>query len=110
MSASKLPDVGTTVFTVMSRRAAETGAVNLGQGFPDYPIDPRLAELVQQAMSAGHNQYAPMPGVPALLEQIAAKLQRSYGVTVDAEQRDHRHARRHRGDLLRDPGARRAGR
>jgi methionine transaminase len=85
MSANKLPDVGTTVFTVMSRRAAETGAVNLGQGFPDYPIDPRLAVLVQQAMSAGHNQYAPMPGVPALLEQIAAKLQRSYGVAFDPE-------------------------
>lgn len=82
---SKLPDVGTTVFTVMSRRAAETGAVNLGQGFPDYPIDPRLAELVQQAMAAGHVQYAPMPGVPALLVQIAAKLRRTRGVVVDAE-------------------------
>ena len=80
----KLPDVGTTVFTVMSRRAAETGAVNLGQGYPDYPIDTRLAELVQQAMSEGHNQYAPMPGVPALVEQIAIKLQRVYGVAVDA--------------------------
>lgn len=81
---SKLPDVGTTVFTVMSRRAAESGAINLGQGFPDYPIDPRLPELVQQAMAAGHNQYAPMPGVPALLEQIAVKLQRVYGIAVDA--------------------------
>jgi methionine transaminase len=79
----KLPDVGTTVFSVMSRRAAEAGAVNLGQGFPDYPIDPRLTELVGQAMAEGHNQYAPMPGVPALLEQIARKLQRVYGVTVD---------------------------
>jgi len=79
----KLPDVGTTVFTVMSRRAAETGAVNLGQGFPDYPIDARLAELVHKAMADGHNQYAPMPGVPALLEQIAAKLQRVYDVNVD---------------------------
>jgi methionine aminotransferase len=81
--AGKLPEVGTTVFTVMSRRAAETGAVNLGQGFPDYPIDGRLTELVQQAMAAGHNQYAPMPGVPALLEQIAVKLRRVYGITVD---------------------------
>lgn len=80
----KLPDVGTTVFTVMSRRAAESGAVNLGQGYPDYPIDTRLAELVQQAMSEGHNQYAPMPGVPALMEQIAIKLHRVYGVVVDA--------------------------
>ena len=81
----KLPDVGTTVFTVMSRRAAEADAINLGQGYPDYPIDTRLAELVQQAMAEGHNQYAPMPGVPALLEQIAVKLRRVYGVTVDAE-------------------------
>ena len=81
--SSKLPDVGTTVFTVMSRRAAETGAINLGQGFPDYPIDQRLPELVQQAMAEGHNQYAPMPGVPSLLEQIAAKLRRVYGIDVD---------------------------
>ena len=82
----KLPDVGTTVFTVMSRRAAETGAINLGQGFPDYPIDTRLTELVTQAMSDGHNQYAPMPGVPALLEAIACKLQRFYGIAVDPGQ------------------------
>ena len=82
---SKLPDVGTTVFTVMSRRAAETGAINLGQGFPDYPIDARLTALVTQAMNQGHNQYAPMIGVPALREQIARKLRRSYAVTVDPE-------------------------
>jgi len=82
---SKLPDVGTTVFTVMSRRAAQTGAVNLGQGFPDYPIDPRLTELVTQAMQEGHNQYAPMAGVPQLCEQIAAKLQRCYAIQVDGE-------------------------
>ena len=59
---SKLPDVGTTIFTVMSRRARELDALNLGQGFPDYDIDPRLAELVAAAMRAGHNQYAPMEG------------------------------------------------
>ena len=82
---SKLPDVGTTVFTVMSRRAAETGAVNLGQGFPDYPIDARLTALVAEAMAQGHNQYAPMIGVPALREQIAHKLQRCYQVAVDPE-------------------------
>jgi methionine aminotransferase len=82
---SKLPDVGTTVFTVMSRRAAESGAVNLGQGFPDYPIDPRLSELVTQAMGAGHNQYAPMPGLPELRTQIALKLARSHGIAVDPE-------------------------
>ena len=82
---SKLPEVGTTVFTVMSRRAAETGAINLGQGYPDYPIDPRLTELVTQAMTQGHNQYAPMAGLPALREQIARKLQRCYAVAVDPE-------------------------
>jgi methionine aminotransferase len=82
---SKLPDVGTTVFTVMSRRAAETGAINLGQGFPDYPLDPRLTELVTQAMEQGHNQYAPMAGLAALREQIARKLQRCYAVAVDPE-------------------------
>jgi len=83
MPKSKLPDVGTTVFTVMSQRAAETGAINLGQGFPDYPIDPRLAELVHRAMAEGHNQYAPMAGLAALREQIAVKLQRTYGIAVD---------------------------
>jgi methionine aminotransferase len=82
---SKLPDVGTTIFTVMSRRAAELGAVNLGQGFPDYPIDMRLAELVHQAMLAGHNQYAPMPGLPALRERIALRLAADAGVPVDPE-------------------------
>jgi methionine aminotransferase len=76
---SKLPDVGTTIFTVMSRRAAELDAVNLGQGFPDYDIDPRLAELTARAMRAGHNQYAPMPGVPALQQRIGEQLQRRYG-------------------------------
>lgn len=82
---SKLPDVGTTVFTVISRRAEELGAVNLGQGFPDYPIDPRLTELVAEAMRAGHNQYAPMPGVPTLRAAIAAHFARSQGVTVDPD-------------------------
>ncbi len=81
---SKLPDVGTTIFTVMSRRAAELGAVNMGQGFPDYPIDPRLTELVAEAMRAGHNQYAAMTGVPALRECIARDLGRR-GAVVDAE-------------------------
>ncbi len=82
---SKLPDVGTTIFTVMSRRAKELGALNLGQGFPDYDIDPRLAELVAAAMAEGHNQYAPMEGLPALREQIALKLAACYGVSVDPE-------------------------
>jgi len=81
---SKLPDVGTTIFTVMSRRARELGALNLGQGFPDYAIDPRLTELVTAAMTQGHNQYAPMEGVMALREQIAGKLLACYAVEVDA--------------------------
>jgi methionine aminotransferase len=82
---SKLPLVGTTIFSVMSRRAAELGAVNLGQGFPDYDIDPRRGELVAQAMQDGYNQYAPMPGLPRLREAIAAKLERRYSVRVDPE-------------------------
>src|SRR5580658_10104065 len=81
---SKLPDLGTTIFSVMSRRARELDALNLGQGFPDYDIDPRLTELVSAAMAAGHNQYAPMEGLPLLRERIAAKLHASYGLSVDA--------------------------
>ena len=83
--ASKLPEVGTTIFTIMSRRARELEALNLGQGFPDYDIDPRLTELVAAAMTAGHNQYAPMEGLPALRERIAAKLLSVYGVSVDPD-------------------------
>src|SRR5579864_8563432 len=82
---SKLEDVGTTIFTVMSRRARELDALNLGQGFPDYDIDPRLTELVGEAMRAGHNQYAPMEGLPLLRERIAAKLSASYALRVDPE-------------------------
>ena len=82
---SKLPDVGTTIFTVMSRRARELGALNLGQGFPDYDIDPRITELVAAAMTQGHNQYAPMEGLMSLRERIAQKLQLSYGLKVDPE-------------------------
>ena len=82
---SKLPDVGTTIFTVMSRRAADEGALNVGQGFPDYPIDPRLAGFVQQAIDEGRNQYAPMEGVGELREVIARKLAASYAISVDPE-------------------------
>jgi methionine transaminase len=82
---SKLPDIGTTIFTVMSRRARELDALNLGQGFPDYDIDPRLTELVAAAMRGGHNQYAPMEGLPALRERIAAKLRASYRIAVDPD-------------------------
>jgi len=80
---SKLPDVGTTIFTVMSRRALEEGALNIGQGFPDYPIDPRLGESLVDAVAEGHNQYAPMEGVIALREQIALKLKTSYAIEFD---------------------------
>ena len=80
---SKLPDVGTTIFTVMSRRALDEGALNIGQGFPDYPIDPRLASLLVEVIGEGHNQYAPMEGVVELREQISAKLKTSYGRLFD---------------------------
>ena len=81
---SRLPNVGTTIFTVMSALASETGAVNLGQGFPDFACDPALPQAVTDAMAAGHNQYPPMPGVPALRQAMAAKMQAIYGRTVDA--------------------------
>ncbi len=80
---SRLPNVGTTIFTVMSALAAEKGAVNLGQGFPDFDCDPALIEAVTQAMASGFNQYPPMTGVPALREAIAAKVARIYGHTYD---------------------------
>ena len=80
---SKLPAAGTTIFSVMSALAQQHGAVNLGQGFPDYPIDPALIDLVTAAMRAGHNQYPLMPGVLALREAIAAKVQRLYGRGYD---------------------------
>jgi methionine transaminase len=82
---SKLPDVGTTIFTVMSRRAVEEGALNIGQGFPDYPIDPRLAAALAEVIGEGRNQYAPMEGVTELREQISAKLQTSYGRRFDPQ-------------------------
>src|SRR5580658_9554953 len=80
---SKLPDVGTTIFTVMSRRSVEEGALNIGQGFPDYPIDPRLAQSLVESVAEGHNQYAPMEGVAALREHIARKLKANSAVEVD---------------------------
>ncbi|GAA4462694.1 pyridoxal phosphate-dependent aminotransferase [Nibrella saemangeumensis] len=77
---SKLPAVGTTIFTVMSKLAADTGALNLSQGFPNFNTDARLLDLVDKAMRQGHNQYAPMPGVPVLREAIARKTSEVYGV------------------------------
>ncbi|MBC7800702.1 MAG: aminotransferase class I/II-fold pyridoxal phosphate-dependent enzyme, partial [Gemmatimonadaceae bacterium] len=83
--SSKLPDVGTTIFTVMSRRATQQGAVNVGQGFPDYPIDPELAGCVAEAVAAGFNQYAPMEGDSALRQVIAGKIAAAGGRAVDPE-------------------------
>ena len=80
---SKLPNVGTTIFTVMSALASETGAVNLGQGFPDFDGDPALMQAVKDALDAGHNQYPPMAGLPALREAVAAKIATLYGTAYD---------------------------
>jgi methionine transaminase len=80
---TKFPTMGTTIFTVMSALATEKGAVNLGQGFPDFDCDPRLITAVTDAMKQGLNQYPPMTGVPALREAVAAKLQSMYGHSYD---------------------------
>lgn len=83
--ASKLPSVGTTIFTVMSKLAADTGAINLSQGYPDFDCDPDLVEAVARHMREGRNQYAPMQGVPALRQAIAAKYDELYGAQYDPE-------------------------
>ncbi|RYX91548.1 MAG: pyridoxal phosphate-dependent aminotransferase [Comamonadaceae bacterium] len=80
---SRLPSVGLTIFTVMSALAAEKGAVNLGQGFPDFECDPRLVNAVTEAMQLGLNQYPPMPGVPVLREAVSAKVAKLYGRTYN---------------------------
>ncbi|MFN8357779.1 MAG: methionine aminotransferase [Spirosomataceae bacterium] len=77
---SKQPHVGTTIFTVMSKLAADVGALNLSQGFPSFNCSPQLIELVNHHMKLGHNQYAPMSGVPALREAIAQKTSELYGI------------------------------
>ena len=82
---SKLPKVGTTIFSVMSQLAAEVGAVNLGQGFPDFAVPEFLVDSVTLAMREGRNQYAPMQGLSALREAIAEKTALSYGTRPDAE-------------------------
>lgn len=82
---SKLPGVSTTIFTVMSKLAAEYNAINLSQGFPDYACDPNLVELVAKAMQDGFNQYAPMPGSPVLKETIAAKVENLYKVKYNPD-------------------------
>ena len=85
MPGTKLPKVGTTIFSVMSQLAAEHGAVNLGQGFPDFDVPGRLVDALDRAMRAGHNQYAPMTGVAALREAIADKTLDLYGHRPDPE-------------------------
>ncbi len=81
---SKLPDVGTTIFTVMSGLATEYNAINLGQGFPDYPMNEKLISLVNEAMEKGFNQYVPMQGYMPLREAIAEKIHFLYDTNVDA--------------------------
>jgi methionine aminotransferase len=81
--ASKLPDVGVSIFAVMTRLANEHGAINLSQGFPDFACDPDLVDAVHRHMRAGDNQYAPMPGLLALREALAAKIHRLYGAEYD---------------------------
>lgn len=83
---SKLPDIGTTIFTVMSRMAQEYGAINLSQGFPDFDCPPRLRELVSFYLNDRKNQYPPMTGIPQLREQIAAKVLDLYGFAADLDQ------------------------
>jgi methionine aminotransferase len=82
---SRLPDVGTSIFTIMSKMALDYGAINLSQGFPDFMIDEKIIALVHQYMLEGNNQYAPMPGTPALRKAIAGVVQGSFGRTVDPD-------------------------
>jgi methionine aminotransferase len=82
---SKLPNVSTTIFTVMSKLAIEHGALNLGQGFPGFPMDYRLCDLVLEHMRANRNQYAPMPGVPELRLLLSNKMKAAYGYSYDPE-------------------------
>lgn len=83
---SKLPQVGTTIFTIMSQLAVEHNAVNLGQGFPDFPMDGQLTDLVNKAMKNGFNQYAHMHGYMPLREKIAEKVSKLYRAAISADQ------------------------
>ena len=82
---SRLPNIGTSIFTVMSKMALEYNAINLSQGFPDFPIDEKLIELVNQAMRDGHNQYAPMPGHPLLKKKISELIFKTYQREVNPD-------------------------
>lgn len=83
--SSKLPLVGTTIFTVMSQLAAKENAINLSQGFPDFPVAPELISLINENMKSGHNQYAPMQGYIGLREELANKAYNLYGQVYDPE-------------------------
>ena len=82
---SKLPHIGTSIFTVMSQLAVKHNAINLGQGFPDFPMSETLIDCVTEAMKAGGNQYAHTNGVPVLRERLAEKINALYGTTINAE-------------------------
>lgn len=82
---SKLPDIGTTIFTVMSRMAHDHGAINLSQGFPDFDCPDRLRELVAHYLNDQKNQYPPMTGIPVLRAAIAAKVKDLYGFNADMD-------------------------
>ena len=82
---SKLPNVGTTIFTVMSVLANEHKAINLGQGFPDYNMSEELIALVNKAMTSGYNQYVHMNGLPALRERLAEKITSLYATAVNGD-------------------------
>jgi methionine transaminase len=83
--SSRLPDIGTSIFAIMSKMALEHGAINLSQGFPDFPVDPVVIDLVHRFMKEGHNQYAPMPGAPSLRNIIAEVVQQTYARSVNPE-------------------------
>ncbi|MBU1014257.1 MAG: aminotransferase class I/II-fold pyridoxal phosphate-dependent enzyme [Bacteroidetes bacterium] len=83
--STKLPNVGTSIFAVMSKMANEHNAINLSQGFPDFPVSAELIELIHHYMKNGYNQYAPMPGVPALRAQIVKKVKDIYGAEYNAD-------------------------
>lgn len=82
---SRLPDIGTSIFTIMSRMATDHGAINLSQGFPDFAIDRKIIDLVHRFMIEDHNQYAPMQGVPALRKVISQVIKRSFDKSIDPE-------------------------
>ncbi len=82
---SKMPDVGTSIFAVMSKKAIDNNAINLSQGFPDFPVSEELIDLIHAKMKAGNNQYAPMPGVPKLQQSIAAKIKRLHNADYNPQ-------------------------